>query len=386
MQIIIKLTNQCNFSCVYCSEGNPTIRKFIEMDTLKKMVDDVPEILENTHDDMIELLWHGGEPLLYGLDNLSEIMQYATQKLAKYKLKFLLQTNGYLIDKSWINLFKQFDVNVGISLDGYEEIHDFNRKTIGGEKTFWKIISNIEALKVEGIMPATLMVLNTDINIDSDKLFKFIEEKDLQTKIHPVIPCGRAENVTGIVDIYDKYVLLMQDLYAKCMDSEKTVVIEPLDQIVNAILGIAPIKECSYNGVCGRQFICLYSDGGVGFCGRASNGNDIGYGKLSEKSLWELYNSQNAKLIRSRDEYLQKNDCMGCTYWDLCHGGCSFEAFLIKGDIYSKYHNCVGRKKLIDFLRKTGIELLRKRFLREKNEYRAIIKEKKLLLEEINNA
>ena len=93
MQIIVKLTTNCNLNCIYCSEGDKkavTLKK----EMLFKAIDELPLLLDKINDKNITLLWHGGEPLSVGKEYLTEVMQYATEKLKNYHIKFLIQTNG----------------------------------------------------------------------------------------------------------------------------------------------------------------------------------------------------------------------------------------------------------------------------------------------------
>ncbi len=175
MQIIIKLTTACNLNCVYCSEGDKCLST-LKKSLAYKLIDDLPAFMEKYHDENIELLWHGGEPLMMGKSYLDDVMSYAKKKLAKYKLKFSIQSNGTLIDEEWIEIFKKYDVGVGISLDGYQEIHDNNRKAKDGEPTFQKIMDNIKKMQSAEITIGTLMVLNTEQEVDVDKLIDVIKK------------------------------------------------------------------------------------------------------------------------------------------------------------------------------------------------------------------
>lgn len=388
MQVIVKLTTGCNLKCVYCSEGNID-KEDLSIEILYKLIDELPILLNKYKDNNIDLLWHGGEPLIVGKKYLSKVMQYAQNKLKEYNLHFLMQTNGTLIDDEWIDLFKEFNVGIGISLDGYIDLHDKNRLTKNGQPTFNTILNNIIKLKNKGISVGTLMVLNTKEKIDVDKLFRFIKQYDLHPKIHPVIPCGRAktEDKKEIDMIYNNYINLMSSLYEKIMEDDEIIIIEPLNEIMDAILGITSIRECSFNGSCGNKFICLYATGDVGFCGRAitlDNDNLI-YGNLKNNDLIDLYESANADKIRKRQNYLKDNDCKNCLEWDLCHGGCSFEAVNFSGNLYSKYPHCELRKKLIYFFRTRGLELLKQHLLKQKRQCRIQIKCKQELLEEIKD-
>lgn len=379
MQIIVKLTTNCNLNCIYCSEGDKkavTLKK----EMLFKAIDELPLLLDKINDKNITLLWHGGEPLSVGKEYLTEVMQYATEKLKNYHIKFLIQTNGTLIDDEWISIFCKFKVGIGISLDGYKELHDNNRLTKNGEATFDLIVKNMQKLKNAGVNYGTLMVLNTSSQINMEALTKCIEEYDLHPKIHSVIACGRASEVDSVA-VYENYVELMKELYRYCMESDRNIIMEPLNELMDTILGVDSVHECSFNGSCGVSFICIYADGSAGFCGRAEHEkDDFTYGSLEDKNLLELYESVNAQRIRSRQQYLKEHDCYGCNYWHLCHGGCAFEAVTATGSLYSKYVNCGMRKSLLDFLQTEGLQLLKEKLIRQKGRYRTLISEKNKLI------
>ena len=386
MQIIVKLTTACNLNCVYCSEGDKPMQN-LPIELLQKLIDELPPLLDKYHDDEVSLLWHGGEPMLAGREYLSRAMDYAGEKLQKYRLSFSMQTNGTLIDAEWIDLFKKYDVGVGISLDGYKSLHDANRLDKQGKPTFNIVMRNIQKMKDSGRSVGTLMVLNTKEEINVDALFDFIKENRLNPKIHPVIPCGRAKENDTTDEIYENYVSLMIKLYEKLIDDSDDITVEPLEQIMNAILGIAGIRECSFNGSCGQKFICLYANGCAGFCGRSEyEGSEYSYGNLKDKTLTELYESASAEKIRARQAYLKEHDCKNCEDWTLCHGGCAFEAVNAFDTLKHRYPSCIERKVLLKYLKTTGLELLKQRLLRQKRKYRMMIKERKRILKELEDA
>ena len=383
MQIILKLTTACNLKCAYCSEGNVAVNS-MPSKTLKKIVDDLPPLLTYLNDTDITFLFHGGEPMIYGRDNLQEFIDYANLNLKGLNVQFLMQTNGTLIDDTWINFFKNNNISVGISLDGYPEIHDKNRRDKFNAPTAEKILINIKAMQAAGLNAGTLMVIDTTEEIDADKLFDFIRTNALYPKIHPVIACGRAAD-HNTVETYDNWVNLMKQLLIRSLNENSSDIIQPLDEIINAILGINPIQECSFNGTCGKNFICVYPDGVVGFCGRDNLARHLTYGNLCEKSLLELYNSENANKIRDRQLYLHEHTCKNCADWSLCHGGCAFEAVNSFGTLDAKYPQCQSRKNFIDWIRRDGIKLLKEALIREKIRRRKLINAKKSLINKIDN-
>lgn len=382
MQIILKLTTACNLNCVYCSEGDLPAETLPE-EIFFKLVDELPALLEHVGNNDAEFLFHGGEPMLYGRDNLKRLIDYARKNLRGFDVRFLMQTNGTLIDDDWIKFFAAEKISVGVSLDGYAELHDKNRRTKNNEPTAEKVLHNLKLLREAGLNVGTLMVFNSPENVDADKLFDFIQQHELHPKIHSVIPCGRAVAVKNSAEIYDAWVALMKKLFEKSLARDDADVIQPLDEIVDAILGVAPICECSFNGSCGKSFISVYPDGEVGFCGRDNFARYLTYGNLREKNLLELYQSANAEKIRARQDYLTAHDCKNCSDWELCHGGCAFEAVNFFGTLNAKYPNCEGRKKFIAWLKRDGLKLLKAALVREKTKRRNAIRIKRQLRDEI---
>lgn len=384
MQVILKLTTACNLKCVYCSEGDRPAER-LPAEIFYKLVDEMPPLLEHVGTKDAEFLFHGGEPMLYGRDALKSLIDYARVNLRGYDVRFLMQTNGTLIDDDWIKFFKAEEISVGVSLDGYPELHDKNRRTKTDEPTADKVLQNIKLMRETGLSVGTLMVFNNPEAVDADKLFDFIQEHELHPKIHSVVPCGRALAVKNSAEIYAAWVELMQKLFEKSLASDGADVIQPLDEIVDAILELAPIRECSFNGTCGKSFISVYPDGEIGFCGRDNFSRHLTYGNLHDKTLLELYNSANAQKIRARQEYLASHDCKNCADWELCHGGCAFEAVNSFGTLETKYPNCAGRKKFVVWLRSDGLKLLKAALVREKTRRRESLKIKRQLRKELEH-
>lgn len=385
MQIIAKLTTACNLACRYCSEGDQAAEQ-IPKELLCKMIDEYPALLDAIGTRSASILWHGGEPLLVGRDYLREVMRYAREKLKDYDIRFLMQTNGTLVDKAWIDLFRAFGVSVGVSLDGYRALHDRNRRTHDGQPTFDTVRANMVMMREAGVLGGSLMVLDTTQPVDVDALFALLQEIGVSCKIHPVIPCGRAAGHTDSEAVYRHYVALMKELCRKSLALDAPTDISPLSDLMQAILTGGTINECSYSGRCGDSFLCLYANGQMGICGRAAKMEEGLYGDLREMSLLAAYRSVHAERVRRRQNYLKAHDCSACAEWDLCHGGCSFEAVHAYGTLEHRYPSCRQRHALLEFIRTEGLDLLKAHLLRQKRRRRVLLREKRKLLEALSYA
>ena len=382
MQVIVKTTTQCNLACTYCSEGNQPPRT-LSLSTFCKLIDELPPVLERAGQHDINILWHGGEPLLWGIDRLEAGMTYAEQKLSDYKLHFTMQSNGYRLDDDILALLQRHRVHVGISLDGRQAYHDAVRRTKDGKPTWSVVWQHVQQLHETGLGGGILMVYRG--GEDAQELFDFLVKSQVPCKINPLLPCGRAASQSDECQtIYGQYVAFLEELYRLVMASDSTIVINPLDELMDAILQGSSVCECSYNGHCGQSMICLYADGAVGFCGRDSEKKDFAYGNLEKNSLLDLYESGRATEVRQRDEWLHQHDCRDCDVFNLCHGGCTFEAFNDTGCLTARFPYCKGRRDLLHFLRTEGMKLLKTRLLRQKRKYRMIIRKKEELRKEMS--
>ena len=78
----------------------------------------------------VQIVLHGGEPLLAG----AELIEYGVTKVrqaTEVQVNVVMQTNGVLLDSSFLKLFDALDIHVGISLDGDADAHDSTPGTLG---------------------------------------------------------------------------------------------------------------------------------------------------------------------------------------------------------------------------------------------------------------
>lgn len=105
---------KCNISCHYCyqdpirSTGN--VGKEYDIEKIKKSI-------EKGNQDFILF---GGEPLLVPKKDLEELFAFGFDKFGRSAI----QTNGVLLDNDHIQIFKKYNVGVGVSVDGPEECND----------------------------------------------------------------------------------------------------------------------------------------------------------------------------------------------------------------------------------------------------------------------
>jgi len=112
------------------------------------------------HNHQIALTMHGGEPTLVGPKRFRHFAETAQKILGDRLMLISIQTNALLLNQQWIDVFKEFDVLVSVSLDGLPATHDEFRIDHQGRGSYQRTIEGIELLQQGGITPRIISVAN----------------------------------------------------------------------------------------------------------------------------------------------------------------------------------------------------------------------------------
>lgn len=103
----------------------------------------------SNHDlDKVEVVLHGGEPLLAGADVLADVATTIRRALPRRTvLDVNVQTNGVLLDAPLLDVFARHGISVGVSLDGDPETHDRHRRYANGKGSYAQTARALELLQ-----------------------------------------------------------------------------------------------------------------------------------------------------------------------------------------------------------------------------------------------
>ncbi len=166
-QVFVKPVGpECNLRCSYCYylsvkdnySGGKACRMSDEI--LEKYI--IQHIEASTGSD-ISFSWHGGEPLLAGIEFFRKVA--LLQKKYHPEGKTILngiQTNGTLIDTDWCRFLSGEKYFVGISLDGPGHLHNIHRLNINGKSSFNDVLKGYRLLQQSGVHTEILCVVSND--------------------------------------------------------------------------------------------------------------------------------------------------------------------------------------------------------------------------------
>jgi len=157
--VVVQPTAFCNIACTYCYLPDRSNKHVIAQSTVNRLFEQI--FASGWACGEITVIWHAGEPLVVPVSFYREA--FATierMRPASVQVKHSFQTNGTLIDEPWCDLFKEWQVGVGVSLDGPRELHDLHRKSRSGKGTFDKTVAGIRCLRDNAVDFHVISVLS----------------------------------------------------------------------------------------------------------------------------------------------------------------------------------------------------------------------------------
>ena len=152
--VIVKLTNRCNIRCEYCYENIIAKGSNMSSEIFQEMVE---IIVSSTNEKKILLILHGGEPTILSAawfrENLSKGIEIA-KKYGK-DVEYSIQTNLINIPDEKLNIFKQYRVRIGGSIDNPDSLPDSMRPLAH------KALNTYYRAKELGLSVGVLSTINT---------------------------------------------------------------------------------------------------------------------------------------------------------------------------------------------------------------------------------
>ncbi|MDP7323991.1 MAG: radical SAM protein [Candidatus Woesearchaeota archaeon] len=355
---IVKPTHGCNFSCSYCYLEEEAENGVMSDETLKKMTE---ELAKNQKEGHCSIIWHGGEPLIVGLDFFERALyyQWLIGKQEECKFDNGIQTNGSLINQEVIDFCKRQDVGLGFSLDGPRSTHDETRPYRNGESSFDDVTKGIRRACDAGLGGGFIVVLNKKNINHLDEIYGFIKEIKVNAKINPLIRSGKADlnyDELGITPReYADAMIHLFDMYFH--DREFTSRLDPFDTLIGNVSLEMPYGCCTFKESCQDTFVSIGPRGDVYPCGRFDGVTEMRLGNINQTSLSEILQSDLRKNLQTiRGEY--NDECKVCEYVPICNSGCLSNGYMRQGNFLDRDYYCAGYKKMFNHIKKAvDIEL-----------------------------
>jgi len=325
LNLMIKpVSSNCNMQCKYCFyhdlAESRTVASYGIMD------DELLELIVKkaflSADQSVSFSFQGGEPTLAGLDFFKKMMEYVKKyNNDKLEVNLALQTNGLVIDDKWADFLSANNFLVGLSIDGYKELHNYFRKDRNNEGTYKQVIQTTELFKKYSIDFNVLTVITDQLARHIRKVYRDYKNKGFKYLqfIRCLDPLEVESNDYSLsVENYQLFLNNLFNEWYKDIKDGKYISIRFFDNVVGMLMGRQP-EACEMKGNCSFQNI-IEADGSIYPCDFYVT-DQWKLGNIINMKFSEVYQVEKAKkFIEDSTDF--PDQCKECKWLNLCRNGC----------------------------------------------------------------
>lgn len=315
---IVKLTESCNYSCYFCRYANHRQNDTgIPVDYVKSIIRQCAEYNQQHNIQNMNVIFHGGEPLLYGINRFQEIIDYEVSlKKSGVEISNSIQTNSSLLNDDWIDFFQAYNFSVGISLDG--PIGMNGHISSSPESSEKAALSAYHKMKDRNMDCGFLSVITQNHLSNPASFIKFFLDNDISSV--GLCYCFNQidnENVDPVK--LGNFLVKLFDLY---FNSSKPLYIREFDMAMRLVLG-HPRHECSMScrQSCG-SFLTITPNGNIEFCDDYNLDRSGTLGNIKNTSLLNMLKTPAYQSKRAQAIQIVSKHCEKCSVFHLCKCGC----------------------------------------------------------------
>lgn len=327
---LIKIASRCNLACDYCYmyrhadqswQSQPFVMSANHRNLLAFRIAEYVKVNQSKE---IVVVFHGGEPLLAGIETIVETTQRIRDSLPYFcKVDFSLQSNGVLLTQSILNKLKLYKIGVSLSIDGPKEAHDRHRVDHKGLSSFEAVEKSLKLLMdYPSIYSGLIAVI--DPLIKPENLFDFFADFNppqidflLPDANYNKLPPGRDKNL----DLYSSWLIKAFDLW---FEKYSYIPVRTFDSILRSIVGL-PGDTDSF-GFGDVSLLTIETDGSY---------HDLDVLKITENGFTSLGTTlddcdiataiSSSFQIQEHRKYLTleglSTECQTCSIVNICGGG-----------------------------------------------------------------
>jgi uncharacterized protein len=320
-QLLVKVATRCNIDCSYCYWFRDAAvyekPKLMSKAVLRQLLHRIEEhVVEYALPDL-PIVLHGGEPLLWGVDNFNHFAEEcaAITERTGSEIPISVTTNGVLIDDRWLDCFENHGISVAISIDGPAHIHDLHRKTFQGQGTHAAVERAARRLVARDIRASVLAVCNPAY--PPQEYVDFFADCGIAHYDIMIPDATVDEKPPGIAAFYRD----LFELWLNANRSHPAVNIRIITDMVTALLGsTSPTEGVGYNPV---ELCTVMTDGSVephdvlriagdGFTRTTFNVFDHALDEVRNEPRWRAARDASINLAAK---------CRSCKFMNACGGG-----------------------------------------------------------------
>lgn len=320
--ILLKLASRCNLNCTYCywfrDASVYAAPKILSIEVENEFCAKLITHITKYNLKKFSVLFHGGEPLLFGKKRLLDLCLKLkeVEKQSKCLISLSMTTNGVLIDDEFSSIFKFFDISITISIDGTKEVHDKYRVYLNGKGSYSETINAIALLKKYQIEYGVLAVCDPH---SGPKLLYENFTEDLKLKHFDVLIPDYTYEDSELKSISNYYIELFDLWYGDGRIAKSEIRL--LKSFILGLLGYNTTSEgLGYGPI---QTLTMLTDGTLeplDVLRISGNGKTRTNINIFKNDIQDVVNDEIWQKAYHASLNLNK-ECLECTYKNACGGG-----------------------------------------------------------------
>lgn len=331
-EFIVKVHERCNLACDYCYVYEMADKSWkqrpakMDIDTFAASVRRIEEHVRVHGQRYVQIVFHGGEPMLAGVDYLLKAASIARRDLSPLtEVSLSIHTNGTLLTAAKLDSLLGAGIAVGVSLDGSKEANDRHRIDRRGAGSFDRVAGALQLLSRPEYAPIYSGILCT-VDLENDPVDTYETLKSfsppgidlllplgnwLEPPPHRLAGSGRTPYADWMIQVFDRW-------YG---DEDDSMDVRFFREIMHLVLGGA--SESETIGLSAAALVSVETDGTIHqvdtlkstYEGATETGLDVFRNSFDEALVMPQV------LARQSGKASLSSQCLGCDLVDICGGG-----------------------------------------------------------------
>ncbi len=350
--IVVNITTGCNLRCKYCfADCGPFKGENMTEEVMDATID---SMLSMPQVKVITFEFQGGEAStnVSGMRKFIEKVEAVKPNYNKL-VKYRTEINCVSVTEDLISLIKEFNVSVGVSLDGPKKMTDQTRVDINGNGVFDKIEKGIKKLRDNGIYIDGAVCTVGQHNVRYPKqLMKYFDKIGMNFKPRPVNILGREK---------ENNLTTKPGEWARCFKTMHQM----KDEIDVENFSIHIFEENVYTPIrdyiclrypCGaaRELVSVNPNGDVFPCDGFKGEKRFIMGNVLNEKIEDMLKKEEIIELRNRTAKTIKK-CSNCIFRGMCCS-CCYSAFGKFENIYREDPHCMDRRQIFLYLMQAWIQ------------------------------